>query len=99
MIGRKEDMGQGVRDVEEDAWVSPIGTWICNGVCRQDPVLNKALHKVRVHNANNVPHELHVMYDITFFQCPLFFLFYLFIIIFLAFLRSNSNFDDEFILH
>jgi hypothetical protein len=96
MIGRKEDMGHGVRDVEEDAWVSPIGTWICNEVCCQDPVLNKVLHKVRMHNANNVPHELHVMYDITFFQCPLFFFFFFF---FPAFLRANSNFDDEFILH
>lgn len=33
----KEDMGHGVRDVEEDALVSPFGTWICNDVFSLSP--------------------------------------------------------------
>jgi hypothetical protein len=46
----------------------------CNKVFHLGPVLDKVLHEVRMHNANKVPHKLHVMYDITFFSVNFFFL-------------------------
>jgi hypothetical protein len=56
----------------------------CNKVFHLGPVLDKVLHEVRMHNANKVPHKLHVMYDITFFSVNFFF--------WLSFLKWNSNF-------